>query len=389
MKLISNPDVKKLSETPAVRVYPKHSSSLFPFGTRLLVDFSSFYYILATACLSIFLQTSYGATATWDGGTTGNGAAWNQSANWVGDISPAVGDNLVFDNRSGVSGNITSPLTVSSNRTVGLITFDNVNNKLPATLIIDSGGSGTTARTLTVNDGVTLANATTTIQFRGSFGSLAYSLGANNTFTVSSGGTILFDSTVPISGSFGITKQGLGTLTTNASNSYTGATSVNSGTLALGSNGGLSSSSVLNIAAGATFDVKSKTAFTLGAAGMSIDVGASNAGRLDGTGVALTYAGALTLNITSATPLSSYNLFAFGSETGTFDSITLAGSTFSGSMTGSNGIWTATSAGYDFTFTESSGILSTALVPEPSTWALIGLGSAFMLWRVRSRKKTA
>jgi hypothetical protein len=28
------------------------------------------------------------------------------------------------------------------------------------------------------------------------------------------------------------------------------------------------------------------------------------------------------------------------------------------------------------------------IVPEPTTWALIGLGSAFMLWRVRSRKKS-
>jgi hypothetical protein len=31
---------------------------------------------------------------------------------------------------------------------------------------------------------------------------------------------------------------------------------------------------------------------------------------------------------------------------------------------------------------------SVAVIPEPSTWALIGLGSAIVLWRVRSRKKS-
>jgi hypothetical protein len=148
----------------------------------------------------------------------------------------------------------------------------------------------------------------------------------------------------------------------------------------------LSSTSTLNVASGSTFDVKSKTSFTLGSAGMTIDVGAANAGKLDATGIALTYAGALTLNITSATPLSSYDLFDFASETDSFASITLAGSGFSGPMTNSSGIWSATSGGYDFTFTESTGVL-TAAIPEPSTWALIGLGSAFVLWRIR--RKTA
>ena len=118
---------------------------------------------------------------------------------------------------------------------------------------------------------------------------------------------------------------------------------------------------------------------------MTIDVGAANAGKLDATGVALTYAGALTLNITSATPLASYDLFDFASETDSFASITLAGSGFSGPMTNSSDIWTATSAGYNFSFTEATGILTTSLVPEPSTWALIGLGGAFVLWRLRRK----
>lgn len=323
-------------------------------------------------------------TKIWDGGTNGTSVSWNSSANWVGDLAPANGDNLVFDNRNGASGNITSPLTVSANSTFVLITFDNVNSKLPATLIIDSAASGTTARTLTVNSGVTLANSTTTIQFRGSFGSLAYALGANNTFTVSNGGAIQFDSTVPISGSYGITKTGSGTLTLNGTNTYTGSTTISAGKLVLGSAGSIASSSVLKIASGATFDVKAKSSgFTLNNS-MTIDVDAANAGKLDATGVALTYGGNLTLNITTATPLSSYNLFTLGTETGTFSNINLSGS-FTGSMTGNSGIWTASSNGYEFTFTESTGVLqsSTAAIPEPGTWVLIGIGAAFSLHRIR------
>jgi hypothetical protein len=116
-----------------------------------------------------------------------------------------------------------------------------------------------------------------------------------------------------------------------------------------------------------------------------MDVGAANAGMLNATGVALTYGNALTLNITTATPLASYNLFDFASETGTFDSITLAGGTFSGAMGNSGGTWTASSGSYNFTFTEEDGLLAVAAIPEPSTWALIGLGGAFVLWRLRRK----
>jgi hypothetical protein len=172
----------------------------------------------------------------------------------------------------------------------------------------------------------------------------------------------------------------------SGANTYTGTTMVNSGTLALGSAGSIASSSVLKIASGATFDVKAKSGgFTLNNP-LTIDVDVVNAGKLDATGVALTYGGNLTLNITTATPLSSYNLFVFSSELGTFSSIALTGS-FSGNMTNSSGVWTASSNGYDFTFTESNGVLSaaTAAIPEPGTWVLVGIAAIFFLYRMRRK----
>ncbi len=164
---------------------------------------------------------------------------------------------------------------------------------------------------------------------------------------------------------------------------------MSAGTLALGSAGSIASGSVLSIAAGATLDLKAKTSFTLSNP-LTIDVGASNAGKLDAMGVALIYGNALTLNITTSTPLSTYNLFAFTSETGAFNSINLNGS-FSGSMASGSGNWTATSNGYDFTFNESTGVLAaaTSAVPEPSTWVLIGIVAAFFLYRMGRKKSFA
>jgi autotransporter-associated beta strand protein len=212
---------------------------------------------------------------------------------------------------------------------------------------------------------------------------LKVTLGQNGTFNIAGTSTI----SSAISGTnLGFTKTGAGALTLNGTNAYTGSTTVSAGKLILGSAGSIASSSVLKIASGATFDVKAKSAgFTLNTP-LTIDVDVANAGKLDATGVALTYGGNLTLNITTATPLSSYNLFVFSSELGTFSSIALTGS-FSGNMTNSSGVWTASSNGYDFTFTESNGVLSaaTAAIPEPGTWVLVGIAAIFFLYRMRRK----
>ena len=256
-------------------------------------------------------------TRTWDGGTNGTSKAWNTATNWVGDVNPSSGDNLLFDNVNVVA-TIQSPLTVSGSNTYGIITFDNVNNKLPGTLIIDSAGSGSTARTLTVNSGVTLANSTTTIQFRGSFGSLSYALGANNTFTVSSGGTIQFDSAVPISGSFGITKNGSGTLSLAGTNTYTGSTTINAGNLTISGGSAISDNGTVILAntAGVNFNVNaSETIGTLqggGGTGGTVNIAASQtltvnqtsdqtfAGVIAGATGALTKTGANTLTLSGS-----------------------------------------------------------------------------------------
>jgi autotransporter-associated beta strand protein len=62
----------------------------------------------------------------------------------------------------------------------------------------------------------------------------------------------------------GLTKTGVGKLTLVAANTYDGATTINTGTLALSSSGSLNTTSSVSIAAGATFDVSAYATYTWG-----------------------------------------------------------------------------------------------------------------------------
>jgi len=64
-----------------------------------------------------------------------------------------------------------------------------------------------------------------------------------------------------------LAKQGSGTLMLSAANTFTGNTSINAGTLALGASGSIADSGDISVAAGAVFDVSAvSSGYTLGAA---------------------------------------------------------------------------------------------------------------------------
>jgi autotransporter-associated beta strand protein len=56
-----------------------------------------------------------------------------------------------------------------------------------------------------------------------------------------------------------LVKTGTGTLTLSGSNAYSGATTINAGTLALGAGGSIAASNGVTVAAGATFDVSASS----------------------------------------------------------------------------------------------------------------------------------
>ena len=179
------------------------------------------------------------------------------------------------------------------------------------------------------------------------------------------------------------------------------AVTVNSGALLGGSGSILGSVTVL---AGGTFSPGNSPELlsvgSLSLAGttlMEID-GVSprgGTGGYDATNVtgSLTYGGSLLIDFGAGitSPLAdntTFDLFAFGSFSESFTSITTAadGSFYGGltfASTGGGDTWTATKNTQTLEFTHSTGNL--VIVPEPGAMPLAGLGIAAAAWALRRR----
>lgn len=232
----------------------------------------------------------------------------------------------------------------------------------------------------------------------------------------------------------GLTKNGSGTLTLTAANTYTGTTTVSEGTLAVGVNGGISGTVILGVNGGTTgtLDVTAKSSFseanisgngtinigtgklvtatgnvapgfgagTLNVTGdftlastaaMALEIGGMTAGTFDvvNTTGAFTYGGSLTVTSLGGfdlTQQSTYGLFTAGSFAGDFTgTVTVNGV----ALTDNSGIWTGADTNANYTFTDSTGVLEVVAVPEPSTWAMILSGFGLLSFWQRNRRKAA
>ncbi|MDF3056356.1 MAG: hypothetical protein K0R17_571 [Rariglobus sp.] len=314
-------------------------------------------------------------------------------------------------------------LTVNGgNYTSNALFFNNSNSAATIALNIQSGTAtintltvqGPATSTSTVNlDGGTLAVTTLTasglgsktLNFNGGVlkarSSALNVQGFTNTF-VKSGGAVIdtngFNPTVTqalltdtVSTGGGLTKSGTGTLTLSGANTYTGATTINTGTLAIASTGSLASTAY-TIADGAAFNASAKSSYSLASVATTIHVGATTSGFFNGPSGALTFGNTLTLNFSTASLADgqTYNLFDFGSQTGDFSSIALTGSITGSLLLTSTDTWTGSLSGYEFTFSETSGVLSVAAIPEPSTYAMAaGLGALVLTAGNRRRRSAA
>ena len=104
-------------------------------------------------------------------------------------------------------------------------------------------------------------------------------------------------------------------------------------------------------------------------------------------GTSLIYGGNLTLSFSSTYGAGTYswNLFDFGSQSGSFDNVLLTGA-YSGSLSNILGNWSLSSGTENWTFTQSDGILTLTVIPEPATWALIALGTGLAALGRRKRR---
>ena len=233
-----------------------------------------------------------------------------------------------------------------------------------ATTILSKSGSGK----LTIEGTSSLTGATNVTA-----GMLNIAVGGSthgsSAVTVSnSGSALMVDGTIN------------GTLVANASTTLSGSGTVNgaatvSGNLQPGNSPGLLTFNSSLALANTTATTMEINGTTLGLNYDGIDVGTS-----------LTYDGALSLALgqTFGAGIYTFNLFDFGSQSGSFDSIALAGN-YTGSFSNSLGVWTATtnSGNETWTFTQSTGDLGLVVVPEPRAALLGGLGLLMLLRRRR------
>jgi len=236
--------------------------------------------------VTLSIATS-GLVASWSVDASGN---WTTGGNWSPSEPNAAGDTASF------GAAITAPRTVTldANRSIGNITFNNANayTIAPAAAEVLTVGDGTADKTLQVISGSHTIAAGLVL----SATTITADIVAGQSLTLSG----------PISGSATLTKGvSAGTLVLTGSNSYTGGTNINLGTVEFAANalGGTVVSidgGTLRYAAGNTEDVSTKTV-TVGIGGATIDtngndVTLANAIGNAGTG-GLTKAGAGTLTL--------------------------------------------------------------------------------------------
>jgi autotransporter-associated beta strand protein len=237
--------------------------------------------------------------------------------------------------------------------------------------------------TATFTSGGILVNATSGASISG--GNITS--GVSGLYVHANGGPLTISSAiVDGASSVSLVKAGSNTLTINGTNTYTGGTYVNSGTLAM-TGGSLANGNVF-VRGAATFSMNSTSA-------VSFNLNGTNAGQFDvftqDAGGIFTLNGTMNLKFSGTfTNGASFDLFNLASGTADgFTAISITGS-YVGSLTEStSGIWTGTVGGQDFTFTEASGVLNVAssAIPEPSTYAffagVLSVGLAAVLRRRR------
>lgn len=278
-----------------------------PTGNGALVNNGTNQVLPAVTFVTLTGDTTFGGSNRWDlrapAGTTANptnvalstgGQPYNLTkvgTNFVGIVAATVDPSLAnIDIKAGtldIEGNITGvgdptkTMTVYSNAFLFFFNCTNLVNKL-----------------LVLNDGATVTNNSGTNVFVG-----PVTLNGSNTFGIA--GTSLAISNTPIGGSGNLYKLGTSPLLLSGTNTYTGNTVINTGTLGLYANGSISFSPSINIANGSTLDASHRVDGTLTLASgqllMTGTNGTVNGTLTAGTGSTVSPGGAGTIGTLTVT----------------------------------------------------------------------------------------
>jgi autotransporter-associated beta strand protein len=305
--------------------------------------------------------------------------------------------NANTDLRFSTSGNSGASI-VSLNS--GAITSYSGNQTGNGTGLIDlnSGGGSGVNNTFNLNGGtlaisqVVAGNKTGTVAFNFNGGTLKATGatanfvdfgGASQAANVLAGGAHIdtngFNVAVPqalvsgVAGDGGLFKSGAGTLTLGAANTYLGATTVNSGVLALGAAGSISASSLVDVKAGATFDTTAQSFSMLGGQTFKFaldSTGAGSAGLLAAGSLDIS-SGVVDFASLGVLDDPAYVIASYSSLSGTqFASVLDLPSGYT----------------MDYSYNGGTQIAVVSAVPEPGTYAMVlgGLGMLSLLRRRRS-----
>ena len=247
---------------------------------------TSTFYGAVTLNGQINLSAATGGTDVFAGPITGSG----QSVVVNGYQEPFAGV-IVYNATNTYSGstyiaggtlqfNATGSASNSANYFLGEVTGSQT-----ATLALGAAGGGQNlTNAITVRSGSTGAKFISSLATSGN-DTLAGTLALSNSVTLNSasGGNLNLNGVISGNG-WGFTNSGAGKVTLGATNTYTGSTILNAGTLALGATAAISNTPLIAIAAGATLDVSAISAYSL--TGSNV-LRAAGTGPVAGTSAAL------------------------------------------------------------------------------------------------------
>ncbi|MBV9927315.1 MAG: HYR domain-containing protein [Acidobacteria bacterium] len=179
---------------------------------------------------------SSNVSGTWS--QLASGGFWSSGGNWLnGAVANGAGNTADF-NTLNISG--TNLVRLDSPRSLGNLVFGDTTTSSAGSWVIDGNGDPSNGFTFSV------ASGTPTVTVN--------ALGTGATATIAT----------PVNSAAGLTKAGAGTLVLAGNNAYGGATSVNAGTLRLGTGGQLTTTTMTVAAASAQFNLAGGTATTSG-----------------------------------------------------------------------------------------------------------------------------
>jgi len=298
----------------------------------------------ALKCSNLFLGYNSGGTLTMSGGTVDDSGVFRLGANSTASGTATVsGGTMTLNSTSQVGYNGKGTLNISGGGAVVL-----VGGTGTLTLAYNAGSKGT----LNLGDGTTTAGTLNA-------GSVAAGSG---TATVNFNHTGSYTFAPILTGSLSVNKLGSGTTTLSATSTYVGKTAINAGTLAIGSDGSIATSTGVSISAGATFDTTAKAFVMLGSQKIVF--------QLDATGLG-------SAGLIDAASLDITNAVVDFSTLGTLDDLVYVLANYNSLIGSSFASVTNLPTGYSLNYSYSNGTqIALTSVPEPSSCVLIGLGIA-------------